>query len=61
VPKNAKQEAKILSHTLVQRALGRQNGDMLLVEQGDVAELQRQAYAHPAFTEQELRAFSSVK
>lgn len=61
VPKNAKQEAKILSHTLVQRALGRQNGDMMLVEQGDVAELQRQAYAHPAFTEHELRAFSSVK
>jgi hypothetical protein len=61
VPKNAKQEAKILSHPLVQRALGRQNQDMILVEQGDVAELQRQAYAHPAFTEQELRAFSSVK
>jgi hypothetical protein len=61
VPKNAKQEAKILSHALVQRALGRQNQDMVLLEQGGLAELQRQAYAHPAFTEHELTAFSSVK
>jgi hypothetical protein len=61
VPKNAKQEAKILSHPLVQRALGRQYQDMILLQQGGVGELQRQAYANPAFTEQELRAFSSVK
>ena len=61
VPKNAKQEAKVLSHPLVQRALKRQYQDMLLVQQDDFAELQRQAYAHPAFTEQELTGFSSVK
>jgi hypothetical protein len=61
VPKNAKQEAKILSHALVQRALGRQYQDMMLLEQGSFAELQRQAYAEPAFTEQELKSFSSVK
>ena len=60
-PKNAKQEAKILSHPLVQRALGRQYQDMMLVHQDDFAELQRQAYAQPAFTEQELTSFSSVK
>jgi hypothetical protein len=61
VPKNAKQEAKILSHALVQRALGRQYQDMMLLDQGSFAELQRQAYAEPAFTEQELKSFSSVK
>jgi hypothetical protein len=61
VPKTAKQEAKILAHPLVQRALGRQYQDMILVQQGKFAELQRQAYAHPAFTEQELMSFSSVK
>ena len=61
VPKNARQEAKVLSHPLVQRALKRQYQDMLLVQQDDFAELQRQAYAHPAFTEQELTGFSSVK
>jgi hypothetical protein len=61
VPKNAKQEAKILSHPLVQRALNRQYQDMILLEQDGFAELQREAYAHPAFTEQELTSFSSVK
>jgi hypothetical protein len=61
VPKNAKQEAKVLCHPLVQRALGRQYQDMILLQQDGVAELQRQAYAQPAFTEQELTAFSSVK
>jgi len=61
VPKNAKQEAKILSHPLVQRALGRQYQDMVLLHQGNVAELQKQAYANPTFTEQELTSFSSVK
>jgi hypothetical protein len=61
VPKNAKQEARILSHPLVQRALVRQYQDMVLVREGEFAELQRQAYANPAFTEQELTSFSSVK
>jgi hypothetical protein len=61
VPKNAKQEAKVLSHPLVQRALNRQYQDMVLLQQDDFAELQRQAYTNPAFTEQELTSFSSVK
>jgi hypothetical protein len=61
VPKNAKQEAKILCHPLVQRALGRQYQDMILLHQGSVAELQKHAYANPTFSEQELTAFSSVK
>ena len=61
VPKNAKQEAKVLSHPLVQRALHRQYEDMMLVQQDDFSQMQSEAYAHPAFTEQELRSFSSVK
>jgi hypothetical protein len=61
VPKSAKQEAKILAHPLVQRGLGRQHEDMTLLRQGGIGELQRLALAHPAFTEQELTALSSVK
>jgi hypothetical protein len=61
VPKNAKQEAKVLAHPLVQRALGRQHEDLMLLRQGGIGELRQRAMTSPTFTEQELTAFSSVE
>jgi len=61
VPTTPKKEARLLAQPLIQRALGRQQQDLVLLRQGDVAELLRQAVANPTFTEQELTAFASVK
>jgi hypothetical protein len=61
VPNSPKKEARLLAHPLIQRALGRQRQDLILLRRGDFAELLRQAVANPTFTEQELSAFSSVK
>ncbi|WP_156328114.1 MULTISPECIES: hypothetical protein [unclassified Massilia] len=61
VPNTPKKEARLLAHPLIQRALGRQRQDLILLRRGDIAELLRQAVANPTFTEQELTAFSSVK
>jgi hypothetical protein len=54
VPNTPKKEAQLLAHPLIQRALARQQQDLLLLRKGDVAELLRQAVANPTFTEQEL-------
>lgn len=61
VPNTPKKEARQLAHPLIQRALGRQRDDLVLLRRGDFAELLRQAVANPTFTEQELAAFASVK
>jgi hypothetical protein len=61
VPNTPKKEARLLVHPLIQRALGRQRQDLVLLRRGDIAELLRQAVANPTFTEQELTGFSSVK
>jgi hypothetical protein len=61
VPNTPKKEARLLAHPLIQRALGRQHKDLILLRRGDVAELLRQAVANPTFTEPELSSFSSVK
>jgi hypothetical protein len=61
VPNSPKKEAKLLAHPLIQRALGRQQEDLVLLRNGDFAELLRQAVAHPTFTEQELAGFASVE
>lgn len=61
VPNTPKKEARLLAHPLIQRALGRQQEDLVLLRRGDFAELLRQAVANPTFTEQELASFTSVK
>jgi hypothetical protein len=61
VPNTPKKEARLLAHPLIQRALGRQHQDLLLLRRGDIEQLLRQAVANPTFTEQELVSFSSVK
>jgi hypothetical protein len=61
VPNTPKKEALLLAHPIIQRALGRQQKDLLLLRQGDVAELLRQSVANPTFTEEELDSLASVK
>jgi hypothetical protein len=61
VPNTPRKEARLLAHPLIQRALGRQHKDLLLLKKGDMAEVLRQAVANPTFTEQELSSLSSVK
>lgn len=61
VPNTPKKEARLLAHPLIQRALGRQRQDLLLLGRGDFAELLRQAVANPTFTEAELDRLASVK
>ncbi|CAH0276536.1 hypothetical protein SRABI118_03646 [Massilia sp. Bi118] len=61
VPNTPKKEARLLAHPLIQRTLGRQHEDLVLLRRGDFAELLRQAVANPTFSEQELTGYASVK